>query len=1685
MAKDFGTKSGDKIAKRVEESLLEKLIPAVKNAASEAEKEAARTEINVNPKVKVNTKGIEASVNQQVDRAIADTDVKASINIGKLFTVDIEDLKRQLLDARRELEKVASIDDKKLQKQVAQKVIKIGRVAQLRGVKEIPINIQERKSNKKSVYDLNSSSKNISTAKLIGDVTEDYNITEKQLDKIENVIAKHHAKLKQEAEMLQKDATEVAKAYETVRESVAESMKKTSDGDSSKVAKQTVNDMETIKDSAKETAKVLNQAVEPQNVDTDAMQKQADSVTRSQKQIRDEIEYTNRVISTSKEWERYLGNILDRDYSATTRPAAQLKSAASEYIKIRHYPKEYEHEEYASDRINVEYWRAMEVAKQRRLSDKTLLNYGRPVSQENYEASLAVLEQRRIERQEILQKATQKLIDLQEELARVTKDTAVQTPSVDTAQAIEKAVKEENNLQQELAETAQVGQEAGEKISKGMQESSADIEKATEKVKILLDVFRGVEQIASQFITTSNRLGTFFTTDKGLAKEYAYVTGEGKGEVLSATIDVSDALRIDGQGRDWNEIQFLGNQTDDVSKRITELASQIQEYKQNLYKYAENIPLHIERDHYERTNPETGDRFSLHDSIYVYQKKDYSNIISLVEKENLLLQIKNEEARKYLSSLYEIEKEYQTISDDTNNVYGTHKTDEFVELAKLNGYKAVLFENIKDSFDAYTKVSNVGAIIDSSIVESSFNSQQQEIPIINVEQVNKEAQAHEENTEVINKEIEAKKELQALDNKPKIELTDVEKEQLNNVHKIAEEKRKIYEDEKARIAQLSAESDNLRNLYDPVAGYQEAKRNTRKYQLSSDELYEQTFDHYQKYQNTDDEYQLGKAASYYESYVAAMKKAKQEIQAVVVDSEDLSSTLLNTAASFGEFGSVDGLRDKLNQVNREILASNENLKTLEQEALTAEKVSAEQNAQDERLSALYDQLMGVSSDKAEEATANLEKQGQAAEEATESEQKLADAEKEVEKAAQGAADAKAEEAKSDNSEAVKAEEEETEQIEKKTKARKKAKKAKDEEQESSNNQAVANEQEQLEATEKRTQKQRELNDAIQEGNAIQNAAPSEKPDSTTENLQPFINQLENVKQLIGEKNELFKKEISLVTKGASDEAKALEDVGIYLDLIKEALLAVSDKGFNFNFKGIGNLKKLTELDVDKIDDRLIETFDHIQDFATALSHIRVDDKSFMVSINNMLKDGEKLKNLAEILKASKKEIDNATEATGTNSSTAPKTEENLVQVYDNALNSAQRFYELRHMNRTLTDDETKELERLWTTWKNLGDNLDQNIQKIEAMGKSTKKAYAFGEMYREDTGYKKYVEQNTPKPAPPPKIDLTEWKEALKLSDEYYKLQSNDKRTASEETRLNEIKSIWDSLNQKVQATTTALQAQGQSVKVLDDFVEAYNNGLQKYQTKIFEQKQAKSVKDINSAFKGFSTKINDYPKKYTEELKKDYKELEDLVKQINANPVDAVTKEEISDAETLINQLRTEFSSAEFRVANQTKISNLENEISKYIDTYTGLSKARRDEFEALKISLKDIGSAEGLQNAIIQFNKLKVAAREAGEETKSFWTKVGEQISHANAQLIGMYFSWQDLIRYVREAGQAVIEVDTALAELRKVSDASTDRLNQSFETSAETAKELGNTISNVINQTADWSRLFLKVYYTVTYN
>lgn len=935
-----------------------------------------------------------------------------------------------------------------------------------------------------------------------------------------------------------------------------------------------------------------------------------------------------------------------------------------------------------------------------------------------------------------------------------------------------------------------------------------------------------------------------------------------------------------------------------------------------------------------------------------------------------------------------------------------------------------------------------------------------------------EAAAHKENTENIQKEAEAKKESRVEDEKKSA--TDDQmaryQQELAALQKTRDEKKAIYDEEAAHLRELQIKSDAIFAQSQDTRKYDHYKESYKNAKLDNfdfikdqpvshiDALWQRFVDHGKRYLNTGDDAALGKAAGYYKQYADAVREAGEEVQRAKIGKNDLTDKLVSEAEALEKTKGITFDAKELNAVNIEINQVRENVEKLNAEYDKAQKKldKAESEMMAVQLSPAVQQQLQLR-EETDKTTAAVKKQKEAMQAPTESmdgavesEQKLADAEEKVAEKAKEAADAegkladkkketaeavkakadaeKESEFVGDNSEAIAEEEKEKEavdetkeSIDKKTAARK------EEQSIGSNGEAAEQNRKEAEAAHAAAVEYEKKEEAKRAEAAIEPEVPKTPVSVQVEDLSPLETQLGRINELLMQKNNLFERETAIVIGAGNTESNALKEVAGVLKDIVDCLKTITDKKFsvslkgveklnelvgkdltgvtqalkelsgigeiniNVSAKGIKGLENLTKLDLSKLQDRLDAAWIHIDDFAKNLSQIKVEDDSLFNSLNNLLKDGEKLKNLATVLKASKKQIDNVTEV----------------------------------------------------------------ISKPKEQSKT--------------------------------KVDLSTWKELKSAVQEYYELRAkgHDGRTEAEKQRLHEIYQIWNQVKGKVEETTAALKEQGQSTKLVENVAKAYTTGFAEWQNQRVADSLISDRTDLSKLSERFNKRLSDYPSKYVEKAAQKVQKLTTMVDALNAKPIDAAKPEDIAQiekeieaAKTLANEIQQGFNSADWRVANQTKVSNLQNEISMYMKNFSALSEETKRKLHALIEELDHIGSNEGLAQAVQKFNKIKIAARDAGEEGTSFFSKMGKQIEHLNAQAFAMYFSWQDIIRYIRQAAGAVIELDSALTELRKVSDASTERLQQSFETSAKTAKELGSTVDAVINQTADWSRVGFKI-------
>ena len=209
--------------------------------------------------------------------------------------------------------------------------------------------------------------------------------------------------------------------------------------------------------------------------------------------------------------------------------------------------------------------------------------------------------------------------------------------------------------------------------------------------------------------------------------------------------------------------------------------------------------------------------------------------------------------------------------------------------------------------------------------------------------------------------------------------------------------------------------------------------------------------------------------------------------------------------------------------------------------------------------------------------------------------------------------------------------------------------------------------------------------------------------------------------------------------------------------------------------------------------------------------------------------------------------------------------------------------------------------------------------------------------------------------------------------------------------------------------------------------------------------------------------------------------EIRSSIEQINNMEINPDESGEIQDISELRSQLQAfskDVKSGMYTPASESGIESARERLATIMATNTKASSGRfKPQFENLQgiAGSLNVGTTSQLDlekfNAQISNLKANIdSANKAGASFGSMW----KQRMGSLAAYLTTFASFYRIIEIIKDTANTVRELDTAMVELQKVSDASATRLQQSFENSKNTAKELGVTVQETINATADWSRL-----------
>ena len=156
-------------------------------------------------------------------------------------------------------------------------------------------------------------------------------------------------------------------------------------------------------------------------------------------------------------------------------------------------------------------------------------------------------------------------------------------------------------------------------------------------------------------------------------------------------------------------------------------------------------------------------------------------------------------------------------------------------------------------------------------------------------------------------------------------------------------------------------------------------------------------------------------------------------------------------------------------------------------------------------------------------------------------------------------------------------------------------------------------------------------------------------------------------------------------------------------------------------------------------------------------------------------------------------------------------------------------------------------------------------------------------------------------------------------------------------------------------------------------------------------------------------------------------------------------------------------------QLAGQKEIDKI-NKILRENSAMTSEAKAKIKAYKQELISGNPSVSLEKIHGEIM---KIVNAEELAGRAGRSMFDVIKEKAFYGFAAQIGMYFGFNDIVNGFKQVASTVIDLNTQITDLAKVSEATSSQIYDDFSSYADIAKDIGGTISDTISATADWSR------------
>ena len=331
-------------------------------------------------------------------------------------------------------------------------------------------------------------------------------------------------------------------------------------------------------------------------------------------------------------------------------------------------------------------------------------------------------------------------------------------------------------------------------------------------------------------------------------------------------------------------------------------------------------------------------------------------------------------------------------------------------------------------------------------------------------------------------------------------------------------------------------------------------------------------------------------------------------------------------------------------------------------------------------------------------------------------------------------------------------------------------------------------------------------------------------------------------------------------------------------------------------------------------------------------------------------------------------------------------------------------------------------------------------------------------------------------------------KEAEKLADAQSKIGQKTNISSGRKDAFpdKDISTSVDSATNSIKEENNVLEQNTQKVKenadakkkLTDTDKEVSNVDLSKYDNRLESYTKKTSGYDTTIARFENGGWTSDTYKQRVNAVKEAVKQYADILNNFKKHP-ELVNDDELGKLdkqEKLIkdNIIAVQNMSAAKKgyslVSGQKELDKINN----ILKEHSGMSREAKNQIKAYYTEIKSGNPSASLDVIHGKIMQIVNAEIEAGRGGKSMFDAIKEKAWYGVASAIGTYFGFNDLIRYGKEGVSIVRQLDTALTEMRKVSNESVQSLKKYQDTTFDTADAVGTTAKQIQNSTADWMRL-----------